>query len=387
MWKDKIRQVKEGVCDFRPNYEFYFKWLTNKVASCFTIDGLDETVNETYFKVHLLLDGMMCVTDFDDKLYACIGSLGGKPDEYYIPEDFVIANPVLGSKKVRISGEGKNGVLFTNTAIDRLGYDVVTGGLYNLIHQTATLLADNIISISCAQINTRVVNVFKTNKKGAAVTAQETIKQLYAGKPYAVVQDDIYDGFQLLPGSSSSVNNRITELVELHNYIIAFFFQSIGIKSNNIMKRAHVLEDEIESQEDYLKVSLFEILTSWQKGCNEVNELYGRDWQVKLNPALLDEILSDIDIPEANSEDNTEVGMDNQESETESETNENITNSDEIQDVVPEDVPEPTQEDVSETVAEQIEEKEEMVADLIDVMLDKEEGEPDETDKSESTED
>lgn len=383
VWKDKLRAVKEGVCEFKPNYDFYFKWLTNKVASCFSIKGLSDTVNETYLKVHLLLDGMICVTDFNDNLYACIGGLGGQPDEYYIPRTFTIANPILGSKIVKISGEGKDGVLITNTDIDRLGWDVVTGGLFNLIHQTATLLADNIISISCAQINTRVVNIYKTNKKGAAVTAANTIKELYAGKPYAVIQDDIFDGFQLLPGSTASVNNRITELVELHNYIVANFFQSIGIKSNNVMKRERLISDEVEAQDDFLKVSLMEILTCWQKGFDEVNELYGTDWEVVLNPVLIEELLEGVldgptvDIPQESAVEMTETTQDETETETDEPTNDEVeTNEQEVE-------PEPEVD-----LAEQIEEKEEMVADLVDVMLDKEEGELDvENEKPESTED
>ena len=34
-WKEKYSSG--GVCDFRENYDFYFKWLLNKVMSCIII--------------------------------------------------------------------------------------------------------------------------------------------------------------------------------------------------------------------------------------------------------------------------------------------------------------------------------------------------------------
>ena len=40
-WRD--RYCDDGICDFRMNYEFYFKWLTNKVMQLFCMKGLDGT--------------------------------------------------------------------------------------------------------------------------------------------------------------------------------------------------------------------------------------------------------------------------------------------------------------------------------------------------------
>ena len=96
------------------------------------------------------------------------------------------------------------------------------------------------------------------------------------------------DKISVNPISTAGVSQNLTELVELHNYIISNYFQSIGIKSNDIRKKAHVLQEEIDSQDDYLQISVLEILAAWQAGFDKVNELYGTDIRVELNPALLD---------------------------------------------------------------------------------------------------
>ena len=295
----QIRAGKGGVCDFKENYDFYFKWLTNKVMSCFLVkyskdnEKLDK-FDSDYFKINALLDGAICITDFNDKIYPVIGNLGGEPDEYYCPTIYTLANPILGSKQVKL---GVDGVVIYNTAVDRFNYCgnsiIYSGGLYDLISQTATLLADNIITINCNQINSRVTTFFTADSESQAIAGEAILKKQYAGKPYQIIRQDLIEKINVNPVNTSANGSNITELVELHNYIIANFFQSIGVKSNNVMKRERLINSEIDSQNDYLKVSLLEILTSWQKGFDEVNELYGTDFTVELNPALLDEIIED----------------------------------------------------------------------------------------------
>ena len=85
------------------------------------IKNVPETINKNYLKANLLLDGDICITDFNDKLYACVGALGGQPDEYYVPIVYTIANPILGSKIVyrRDFGDYKqNGVVIFNEDTD-----------------------------------------------------------------------------------------------------------------------------------------------------------------------------------------------------------------------------------------------------------------------------
>lgn len=288
-WKEKYSAG--GVCDFRENYDFYFKWLLNKVCSCFVVNGLPDTINQTYLKNELILSGMCCVTDFGGKLYACTGSLGGQPDEYYIPTVFVIANPILGSKQVK---RGEDGVVIFNTSVDELYTGCFAAGLYQYINQTATLLADNIVSINANQINSRVCAFFVADSKAKALAGEVVLKKMYAGQPYQILEADLVEKINVNPISTASTSSNITELVELNNYIISNFMQSIGIKANNDRKRERMITDEINSQNDYLGFSVLEVLASWQKGFDAVNEMYGTEISVSLSPAVADVLTSCI---------------------------------------------------------------------------------------------
>ena len=285
-WKERFNNG--GICDFRKMYDFYFKWLLSKTCACFYIKNLPETMDEFFIKSTLIVDGDLGVTDFNDKIYAVNGAPAGQPDEYYVPTQYTVANPILGSK---IFTRGVDGVVIYNADIDKY----VPGGLFGLIDQTATLLADNIISINCNQINTRVSAVFTADSEAQAIAGEVILKRMYTGSPYSILRSDLIDKINVNPIASNANAQNLTELVELNNFIIANYFQSIGIKANNIRKKSHMLQDEIDVQNDYLQISITEIMASWQSGFDKVNELYDTDIHVELNPALIDTLIDDSD--------------------------------------------------------------------------------------------
>ena len=354
-WKERFG--KGGVCDFQANYDYFFKWLLSKTCSCFYISGLPETLDEFYIKSNLICDGFTAITDFNGSLYAILGAPGGKPDEYYKPTVYTAANPVLGSKIVE---DGVNGVILYNTPLDAY----VPGGLYGLITQTATLLADNIVSINCCQINGRVSTIITVDGDGQAIEAESTMKNIYAGKPFKVLRSDLVEKITVNPVATAHTANILAQLIELHNYIVANYFQSIGIRANNIRKKSHVLQDEIDVQNEFLQISIYEIMTSWQKGFDRVNEMYGTDIHVHINPALLSELKEpqESEPVEEPQESEPEPVEESQESEPEP--------VEESQENEPDPVEE-SQENEPDPV-EEIEEKENELSDIIDLINDKE---------------
>ena len=379
-WRD--RYGDGGICDFKMNYDFYFKWLTNKVMQVFCIKNLEDTkINGNYFKQQLLLDGDVCITDFNDELYAVRGDLGGEPDEYYIPVVYTIANPILGSKMVYRKdwrGNKQNGVVIFNTDIDSLA-SPCSMGLYDLISQTATLLADNIVSINCQQINSRVQAFFTADGEAQAISGEAVLKKMYAGSPYQILRSDLVDKLTVNPISGTGVANNITQLVELQNFIVSNFFQSIGIKSNDIMKRERLITAEIEEQNDMVALSLLECVSSWEKGLREVNELYGTDIHVELNPVLIREIADQFQIG------NEPITEDPVEETSATVEEESQTEDEVIEDTV--DTEETVEEtETEETASEKIEELEEVVQDVIDTIIDDERGEDVDVEESQESE-
>lgn len=301
-WRGRYCNDYKGVCDFKTNYDFYFKWLANKLTSCFILRGAPETVNVEYLKLHLMLDGYIAFTKVNDELYAVSGAPGGEPDEYYLPTIFTLANPILGSKTLRLrdfKGQKQNAVMITNTAIDRYNSGLWSCGLFDLVHQTAVLLADNIVSLSCCQINSRVQAILTAESETQATAAEAALKKLYAGAPFTVVRSDLIEKINVSPLANSQTSATIAELLQLHNYIIAQFFKSIGVQANSISKKERLITDEIEEQHSFVALSLTEILASWLDGFNEVNKFFNTNFEVELNPVIVRPLLAALesDVP------------------------------------------------------------------------------------------
>lgn len=282
----------EGVCNVQQNFNTYFKLLVNKVSQLFTWEGLPDNVDVNFLNTQLLLNGKICFFKEGDKIYALNGNLGGEPNTYYKPTQFIIANPVLGSKMLTVRQkdgddskiEGLDGIVVNLTPVDEQSDTGLVGGLYGLIYQTAGLLADNISSLNVAQINGRV-NFFTTaDDEEMARTAELVLKQMYDGKPYKVLSQDLVDKINVNPvAASGGANQAIMNLIEAHQYILAQFFSEIGIVANFNMKRERLNTAEVEMNTGSLDINIQSMIGQLKKDIEKVNQLLNTSISVELN--------------------------------------------------------------------------------------------------------
>ena len=283
----------EGVCNVDQNFRFYFKTLTNKVGQMIEFKNLPENVDEEFLKEQLILCGKICFTQFNQHIYALNGNVGGEPNCYYESQDFIIANPVLGSKTVKIRHEdgsskvdGLEGILVGLTSIDKQ-VESLHGGLYDLIYQTAGLLADNVVSLNCAQINSRLQSVLIADDEALANTGEKTMKDLYNGKPYKILTQDILNKITVNPIAASGSNTTIMSLIEAQANIWGNFYNQLGLSYNDNRKRERINSAESELMEGSLNLSLQVIIENLKADIERVNELFGTDISVDINEEAL----------------------------------------------------------------------------------------------------
>lgn len=266
-------------------YRWYFKHLLTKLNELFIIKNTPEKFNTDFFLNSLFLDGYIGVADFNGNLYCVRGNPGGAPNEYYEPTIFTVANPILGSKQFTINkGKEDNMVVVWLTKADKefIGFGLGNGGgLLPLIHQTATLLADNIVSINCAQINSRVQAMVAAGNPEQVISAEATMKRLYEGEPYAVMEQDLIDQIKVNPLTTSVSTNSLQQLIETQQFLISQFYQNLGIKANAINKKERLITDEINAQDDFLNVSYNVMFNSIAEGIEAINEMFGTSIEIK----------------------------------------------------------------------------------------------------------
>ena len=281
----------KGVCDVESNFRTYFKLLTNKAMSLFKLSGTEdlEAFDERYFIEQLILRGKVCVAQFNNKLYALNGNWGGEPNAYYEPTEWIVANPILGSKTLKVLNKDGSkdvskldGIVIALTDFDFLS-DNLNGGLYPLIYKYSGLLADNDVSLNIAQINGRLSVAFTADSENIANQAENVLKDLYNGKPYRVLYQDLMDKIQVNPVAAAGTNNTIMSLIEAHRNLLQDFYNEMGIGYQGQMKRERVNEAEIGLMTGCLDISIWNILKNLREGLDRVNELFGTSISVELN--------------------------------------------------------------------------------------------------------
>ena len=281
----------EGVCNVEANFRTYFKLLTNKAMSLFKLSGTEdlEAFDERYFMEQLILRGKVAVAQFDGKLYALTGNWGGEPNAYYEPTQWIVANPILGSKTLKVLNKDGSkdvskldGVVIALTDFDFLS-DNLNGGLYPLIYKYSGLLADNDVSLNIAQINGRLNVVLTADSENIANQAENILKDLYDGKPYRVLYQDLMDKIQVNPVAAAGTNNTIMSLIEAKAHLLQDFYTEIGIASQGNLKRERVNTAETELMTGCLDISIWNMLKNLKEGIEKVNELFGTSIGVELN--------------------------------------------------------------------------------------------------------
>ena len=289
----------DGICNVEKVFKYYFKTLTNKMAELIRLRDLEPRMDEQFIKEHLILDGRVCFTEFDGYLYALDGNMGGERDCYKVPSEFIIANSILGSKTVKVrhlngdqSVEGLDGVVVGLTHIDTELNNVAAKGLYNLIYNYSGMLADNFVSLNCAQINSRVQVAYVADNVNLASSAEAVLKDLYNGRPYKVLTQDILNKLTVSPVAASGANNTIINLIEAHASILSDFWNELGIAYNGNRKRQYINNAEALMDTGALNLNIDSIVNSIKSGLDRVNERFGTNISIEVDENAFENIMN-----------------------------------------------------------------------------------------------
>lgn len=282
----------QGVTNVQHNFNYYFDMLTNKCCNLFQWEGLPDTIDERALNLDLVLSGKVCWTKFNGELYALTGDVGGEPNAYYEPQEFIIANPILGSKKVKIrhrdgsqTVEGLDGILMANSDVDQMS-DRTAGGLFGLIYQYAGLLADNISSLNISQINGRISQIWTADNEALGRTAELILKDIYEGKPYKIIAQDMIDKVGVLPAAQTGQSNTLLNLMEIHQFFLAQFYSELGIAAQGNLKRERINTAETELMTGSYDINIFNMLKNREEAVKQINTLFGTSISVKLNDRI-----------------------------------------------------------------------------------------------------
>lgn len=276
---------------FSSLYRYYFDFILRLLYRVIVFDNIPETVSETFLKLVLYTQGKVCFLKGDligesgPELLALNCSRADTPDVYYIPRKVLVTNPRL-KKQYNIKPGTDCEILYLSEA-DKYCLAEVNGGLYTLIERTATMLADNDISINISQKNTRLTNLVSGDTQNTVDSIRAVIMSMYEGDPTIVVKSSLIDKLQGIPILNNTSNNHnLVELIEVQQYILSHFYEQIGIATHDQMKRERLITAEINDNLDLCFLNVDDMLVTIQEGLKRVNEMFGTEITARLNPII-----------------------------------------------------------------------------------------------------
>ena len=259
--------------------------LQNQVKSNFTklldiacnmilLNNVPGTLLENEIKKDLILNGYGVITDLEEFGIVSIPntSLFGVTPYTDIFSHVKYGNPVFKSKELEID---KDCILIKNTS-NYLS-------CYELLNKYAILLSDIDISLDVTIVNTRLTSVFnvqnETQKKSIELLYQK-IREGY----YSILEgDNLMEKISNIALSNQVNHTSIQELLTARNNIMRSFFAEFGVSMSKDKSQA-ILSDETESNNPSLEVDIDIIYKSWLEGFEKVNEMYGTNIEVVINP-------------------------------------------------------------------------------------------------------
>lgn len=295
---------------------YHFNMALNKTLTIFEYDGLPETIPYRELEKIIQLNGFGYWLKKEDKLYVFFGGLGGRPNEYYEPTDFIVANPYLQFyKTVEVD---KNGVLMWN--------DYAHMGLSLMLIRYAELMAECDMTLRFGLINARVLSILYSNNDTVKESAKAFLEDVEKGEKLGVImgqewRDD--NGDFNVSDYRKANSSDLKSVMELQQYLKASFWNEIGIQANYNMKRESINDSEAGMNEESLKPFIDNMLQCRQEALEKVNKMYGTNITVRLNSSWIRRNEIPNDETKENTKEETKV-VEETKTEKEKETEENV---------------------------------------------------------------
>ena len=239
--------------------------------------NLPESIPKRSLELYIQTGGCCCIAEHEGTLYAFFGTFGGEPDAYYMPRQFIVANPYLNFSKSFTIHE--DCVVIPN--------DSMYMGLMPIFRRYATLLAENDVTMNLTDINIRIMSLLTGNTDRDIASAKQYLEDIKAGRLGVAMTTPFMDGLKTQPYGEVS-GKIITQLIELQQYYKASMFNDIGLNSNYNMKRETIVSAEIELNADALFPFVDNMFECRRIAIDEVNEMFGTDIRVELNSSWED---------------------------------------------------------------------------------------------------
>lgn len=287
----------------------YIRKMLAITQAMFVYKGLPETLPQSNLENLLQTNGNVFVTEVDGKMYAFTGGLGGTPNVYNEPSEYIVSNPFLNiNKSYKIDVEG---VLIKN--------DSGANSLLPIFGKYGVLCSDTLLSLNTCSVLSRITMLISASDDKTKQSADDFVNKIMQGDFSVIGENAFFKGVNLQSISTQSAN-QITQLIELLQYFKASAFNEIGLNANYNLKRERLNTSEVQMNVDALNPYVDNMLQERKKAVEKINAMFGTSISVELGSSWA--IRKEENKTENENEDNKNNTSDSGENATEKEEKE-----------------------------------------------------------------
>ena len=278
-------------------FDSYIRYYLARCQSMFKYDGLPETIPQNWLEHYLMANGSCVFIKDGEDLIVTTGGMGGLPDRYYIPTQYIVSNPYVKEETRKTYTIGEDCVLIRN--------DTYSQGLMPLLTRYCSQLTENDLTMQTADILSRAMLTITATDTQTKESVEKWLLDLRKGKLSAIGELPAMVGNQdrsvnITP--FQAVASTITDLIEYHQYLKASLYNELGLNANYNMKRESINSNESQLNDDMLHPLIDDMLARRREALEEVNAMFGTDITVEFNSAwLTNEIEEDLTLEQMES--------------------------------------------------------------------------------------
>lgn len=240
----------------------------NKSLTMFEWQNLPDTLPAVELEKMLQINGYAIIAKYQDNIYAFNGGFSGQ-DPYNRPTQVIINNPALKLNTTYTINE--DCIVIKN--------DDMKQGLIKIYEHFGQRLIENQITMLMTDYNLRMPFTISSNDDQTTQSAKEYLNKIIDGSLGVIGEQKLFKALSITP-TNNKQTATFADLYGYQQFIIAQLNNTIGLATNNNMKRERLTTNEIEINKNASYPLVDNMLRNRQQAVEQINKMFGLDINV-----------------------------------------------------------------------------------------------------------
>ena len=241
----------------------------NKSLTMFEWSNLPDTIPQVELEKMLQINGYAVIAEYQGKLYAFQAGFSGQ-DPYNQPTKALVNNPALKNNTTYTIGE--DCIVIKN--------DDMKQGLNGIYEYYGQRLIENQITMLMTDYNLRMPFTISSSDDQTTQSAKMYLKKIIDGSLGVIGEQKLFKALSVTP-TNSKQTATFADLYGYQQFIIAQLNNTIGLATNNNMKRERLTTNEIEVNKNASYPLVDNMLKNRQQAVAAINEMFNTDISVE----------------------------------------------------------------------------------------------------------